>query len=97
MPVTIQIRRIIPSHKRTVAIALLDQVRELTRHQNGHFYTEVLCRPEVSEICIENSTWSSMAAWRTWEASREWQKAKRRIEELLETTTEVRVVAAVNC
>jgi hypothetical protein len=50
MPVTIQIRRIIPSHKRAVATALLDQVRELTRHQNGHFYTEVFGTPEVSEI-----------------------------------------------
>jgi heme-degrading monooxygenase HmoA len=97
MPITIQIRRIIPSHKRALAIPLLDQVRELIRHQNGHFYTEVLGMPEVSEICIENSTWSSMAAWRNWEASREWQKAQARIEEMLETKTEVRVVAAVGC
>jgi hypothetical protein len=37
-----------------------------------------------------------MAAWRSWEASREWQKAERRIEELLESKTEVRVVAAVS-
>jgi heme-degrading monooxygenase HmoA len=94
MPVTIQIRRIIPPHTRALAIPLLDQVRELIRHQNGHFYTEVLGPPEVSEICIENSTWSSMAAWRSWEASREWQKAKGRIEELLDSKTEVRVVAA---
>jgi heme-degrading monooxygenase HmoA len=95
MPVTIQIRRIIPSHKRALAAALLDQVRDLTRHQNGHFYTEILCTPEVAEISIENSTWSSLAAWRRWEASREWQKAQARIEALLESKTEVRVVAAI--
>jgi quinol monooxygenase YgiN len=96
MPVTIQIRRIIPPHKRALAAGLLDQVRQLTRHQNGHFYTEVLCTPEVAEISIENSTWSSMAAWQRWENSQEWQKAVSRIEELLESKTEVRVVAAVN-
>jgi heme-degrading monooxygenase HmoA len=95
MAVTIQIRRIIPPHKRALAVTLLDRVRELTRHQNGHFYTEVLSTPEVSEISIENSTWSSMTAWRNWEASREWQTAQSRIEALLESRTDVRVVAAV--
>ncbi|MDJ0782584.1 MAG: hypothetical protein QNJ22_11465 [Desulfosarcinaceae bacterium] len=95
MPVTIQIRRIIPTHKRDLAISLLDQVRELIRYQNGHFYTEVLSTPEVSEISIENSTWSSMTAWRNWETSTAWQKARARIDDLLESKTEVRVVAAV--
>ena len=92
MPVTIQIRRVIPAHKRPLAIALLDQVRALTRHQNGHFYTEVLSAPEVSEISIENSTWSSLAAWRSWDASRAWQTAQARSEDLLESKTDVRVV-----
>jgi quinol monooxygenase YgiN len=95
MAVTIQIRRFIPPHKRALAVTLLDRLRELIRHQNGHFYTEVLSTPEVSEICIENSTWRSMAAWQSWEASREWQRAQSRIEELLESKTDVRVVAAV--
>ena len=95
MAVTIQIRRIIPPHKRELAVTLLDQVRNLTRHQNGHFYTEVLSTPEVSEISIENSTWSSMKAWRHWEASREWQLAQSRIESLLESKTDVRVVGGI--
>jgi len=93
MPVTIQIRRFIPPHKRYLAVPLLDRVRELIRHQNGHFYTEVLCGPEVSEVSIENSTWSSMAAWRNWKSSQEWQKAQARIEDLLESRTEYSVVA----
>jgi heme-degrading monooxygenase HmoA len=97
MPVTIQIKRIIPPNKQAIAMPLLDRVRELIRYQNGHFYTEVQCTPEVSEICIETSTWSSLAAWRSWATSREWQKAESHIEELLESKTEVRVVAAVNC
>lgn len=93
MAVTIQIRRFIPPHKRALAMPLLDQVRELVRHQNGHFYTEVLCGPEVSEISIENSTWSSMAAWRSWRSSREWQRVQARIEDRLESRTEYSVVA----
>ena len=93
MPVTIQIRRVIPPHKRDLAATLLDQVRDLTRHQNGHFYTEVLSAPEVSEVSIENSTWSSLDAWHSWEASRAWQTAQSRIETLLESKTDVRVVA----
>ncbi len=93
MAVTIQIRRSIPPHKRPLAGPLLDQVRELTRHQNGHFYTEVLSTPKVSDISIENSTWSSMMAWKAWESSRDWQTAKARIEKLLDAKTECAVIA----
>ena len=92
MPVTIQIRHVIPSHKRQLATPLLNQVRELTRHQNGHFYTEVVCTPEVSDMSIENSTWCSMADWKSWEASADWQKAKARIESLLDAKTECAIV-----
>ena len=94
MAVTIQIRHIIPPNKRAFAAPLLGQVRELTRHQNGHFYTEVVCSPEGSEISIENSTWSSMLAWKAWESSRDWQTAKARIEKLLDAKTEYAVVTA---
>jgi len=92
MAVTIQIRHVIPPHKRPLAASLLAQVRDLTRHQNGHFYTEVLCTPEVSETSIENTTWSTMVAWKIWESSRDWQKAKARIETLLDAKTECLVV-----
>ena len=84
MAVNIEIRRVIPPHKQALAAPLLDQVRELTLHQNGHFYTEVLYTPEASNISLENSTWSSMVAWENWESSRDWQKAKARIEQLLD-------------
>ena len=94
MAVTIQIRRVISPHKRDLAVPLLDQVRDLTRYQNGHLYTEVLSPPEVSEISIENSTWSSMVAWKTWESSPDWQKATARIEKLLDAKTECAVVEA---
>ena len=92
MAVTIEIRHVIPSHKRALARPLLDQVRELTRHQNGHLYTEVLSAPETPETIIENSTWSSMVAWQAWESSQDWQTAKARIEELLHARTECSVV-----
>ena len=49
MAVTIQIRRVISPHKRNLAVPLLDQVRDLTRYQNGHLYTEVLSPPEAME------------------------------------------------
>jgi antibiotic biosynthesis monooxygenase (ABM) superfamily enzyme len=94
MSITIQIRRVISPRKRQIAAPLLDQVRDLTRYQNGHLYTEVLSPPEVSEISIENSTWSSMMAWKTWESSRDWQTAKARIEKLLDAKTECAVVDA---
>jgi hypothetical protein len=94
MAVTIEIRHVIPSHKRALARPLLDQVRELTRHQNGHLYTEVLCAPETPETIIENSTWSSLVAWQTWESSQDWRMAKTRIGELLQAKTECAVIAA---
>ena len=93
MAVTIQIRHVIPSHKRALAMPLLDRVRALTRHQNGHFYTEVLCTSEASETIVENCTWSSLAAWQAWESSQDWQTAKARLEELLHAKTECAVVA----
>jgi antibiotic biosynthesis monooxygenase (ABM) superfamily enzyme len=93
MAVTIQIRHRIPPHKRSLAAPLLDQVRTLIRHQNGHFYTEVVSTPDISEISIENSTWSTMLAWEAWESSPDWQKAKTRIETLLDAKTEWAVVS----
>ncbi|WP_319526318.1 hypothetical protein [uncultured Desulfosarcina sp.] len=86
MAVTIRIRRIIPPHKLPLAGPLLDKVRELIHHQNGHLYTEV---PEIS---IENSTWSSLEAWKAWESSRDWQAAKACIEKLLDAKTECVIV-----
>ena len=93
MAVTVQIRHFIPPSKRAFAGPLLGQVRELIRLQNGHFYTEVLSTPEGSAFSIENITWSSMLAWKTWESSHDWKTAKARIEKLLKAKTECAVVA----
>jgi heme-degrading monooxygenase HmoA len=89
MAVKILIKRKIPENIReTLFNTLIRELRVLATAQSGYISGETLKRVDSPNEYLVISTWHSMEAWNTWQASPERAEIQNRIEAMVGEQTQ---------